>query len=119
MHRSNQEIRMRQPVTTFTCSVYLERPAACRNYPSFDAQITFDSCLFVRQDIDADKLSQAQKERYCIGCGKCCYAWRADGKTNRPVARCDKLKVYAPGEFRQRDSETQALLNVIPILAFG
>lgn len=53
-------------ITTFTCSVYTQRPAACRNYPFRDAQITFDSCRFLRQDVDLAVLSAKQKMDYCL-----------------------------------------------------
>ena len=110
---------MRSIITTFTCSVYTQRPAACRNYPFCDAQITFDSCLFLRQDVDLEALSAEQKMHYCLSCGKCCYAWAMDGEAKKPVARCNKLKVHAAGSPVQQDSDTKAMLKVTSTLPFG
>jgi len=46
--------------TTYTCSIYLDRPEDCRHYPALITEMIRDECEMI-EVIDIDKPIQAQK----------------------------------------------------------
>ena len=76
----------------FLCSIYEERPEACRKYPWNHANQLFAECIFV--DVDQQRLktmeemhmqyTDAQISDYCVRCGACCFYG---------PAACSKLRI--------------------------
>lgn len=80
------------------CSVYADRPYACRRYPHEDAQILFEACVFVRREegrlvVESSTTSSADESAACRACGRCCYGWEPGAGAPRPVVRCSHLEV--------------------------
>jgi uncharacterized cysteine cluster protein YcgN (CxxCxxCC family) len=76
----------------FVCSIYKDRPRACKDYPWNEANQIFPECIFydndsgeLRSPDDQLKLnSQEEIEEYCVKCGQCCFYG---------PAACSKLRI--------------------------
>ena len=78
----------------YLCTIYENRPQACRDYPWNFANSMFAECIFVDETttpmtlrtIEEQLKLNTEKEisDYCVECGRCCFFG---------PAACSKLKV--------------------------
>ncbi len=78
----------------YLCTIYENRPQACRSYPWNFANSIFAECIFVDETttpmtlrtIEEQLKLNTEKEisDYCVQCGRCCFFG---------PAACSKLKV--------------------------
>ena len=71
----------------YVCSIYENRPEACRKYPWNLGNDIFPDCIFVdatkspmviRSEEEQLKINtQEEINEYCVSCGKCCHFGRA------------------------------------------
>ena len=67
--------------TKFKCSIYENRPQACKKYPWNNANQIFPECIFydkesgaLRTEGEQLKLNTQQEiSDYCVSCGRCCF----------------------------------------------
>jgi hypothetical protein len=82
----------------FACSIYEQRPRACRDYPWADARVLFEECVFVAdgRPISVEEAVEREGgadsvEEACQACGRCCYGWENRAGELVPVLRCSHL----------------------------
>ncbi len=99
------------------CGIYADRPGACRRYPNEDAQILFESCVFVRREEDrlvikSSTSSSVGEAEACRSCGRCCFGWVVDTGDCQPVVRCSHLEVTVLELKAFADPERLRMLKV-------
>ena len=80
------------PKVKYMCSIYMERPGTCVNYPWNHANQLFAECIFVDMEKKELRTMEEQLELntpqeisdYCVSCGRCCFFG---------PAKCSKLLV--------------------------
>jgi hypothetical protein len=101
----------------YFCSMYKNRPDACVGYPWNDANDIFPECQFY--DKENKKLltieetlkfkTQAEIERFCVECGRCCMNWY-NGKV---VSLCSALRIVDNADF---DKDSGSKKFSLPVL---
>ena len=81
----------------FVCSIYSDRPQACREYPWNGANQFFAECIFVDKEQNRLRTMKEQLKLnslkeisdYCVGCGMCCFFG---------PAKCSKFQIIEDTE---------------------
>jgi hypothetical protein len=97
--------------------MYKNRPDCCVGYPWNKANYMFPECQFY--DAETKKLrtleetlqtkTQAEMERFCVECGRCCFFW----DKGKVVGKCSALRIIDSSEFDKDSGSNKFSLTVL------